>query len=227
VEEQKMEINQKKALRLKNLFETRYFGLAKEFAKDTDIDPVSLSKIMNGKRPLSRNYAKKAAAVLDVTPEYLLCESDDSTPPRFQGWNISNEMAECNKQQYRFAPYKSFLEALGLNITLKALIGNKTYLFGSNVWIDTEGNDDVDYDDQWIKDKIRRNPGSQVIVELTYRDEHKVMPYEDYMRWMCSNVAMSELMLQKDFNVVPDLTLKVADNDTIRALKGEEPLKWQ
>lgn len=213
--------------RLRDLIEKRGYKM-KVFAEITGIVPNTLSKFVNGK-PMSDKYIKKAAEVLDVTPEYIKCESDDMTPPRYLQYSkdLPQKEKDANRQAGQFAQMQALLKSMGVDITLKATIGGPdtlTVVRGGYNWMPVEGKT-YSWEEEGIDDdsivRLLTRPGSRVWVDLNFRERKVSLDYADFQRWLRSLVGTIELRIQEKFDLFYDISMRVEDTDIDQALKGE------
>ncbi len=219
--------------RLRDLIERRGYKM-KVFAELTGVVPTTLSKFVNGK-PMSDKYIKKAAEILNVTPEYIKCESNDMTPPRYLQYteDMTQEAKDSSRQAYRFGQMREFLKSMGVDFVWKAKIGetgDPTLLLGNYGWYPIDGKADTWMEEEEI-DEIQfikllyNNPGSKVWIEMSFRGRKVSMEYTEFQRWMRCLVASMEIKIQEQFDVFYDVSMQVADTDIDRALRGEERIK--
>ncbi len=220
--------------RLKDLVERRGIKM-KEFAELSGIYHTTLSRYMNDKQQMPDKYIIKAAELLNVTPEYLKCESDDATPPEYQRYTIdeSQEMLDYNRQQFRFSHMADFLGTLGVDFIWKLQIEDVVFVLDNHgTWHPVDGKAEPwmeEYGLDQIEDikQIYKHPGKcKVWIEMTFKDKKVSLEYTEYQKWMRSLVATMELEVQKKFDLFYSISMAVADTDINRALRGEERLKW-
>lgn len=220
--------------RLRDLIERRG-GKMKSFAEASGVTATTLSKFVNDKQPMSNKYINRAAELLDVMPEYIKCESDDMTPPRYvmHDEDISDEMRDYNKQQFQFSHMNEFLKSMHVDFIWKMKIKDVTYTLTSHGdWLPVDGEADPLIEEYGLDSidsikEIYKHPGEcSVWVEMTFMGRKVVLQDSDYKRWMRSLVATMELKIQEKFEVYYDISMAVADSDIDRALRGEERLKW-
>ena len=215
--------------RLRDLIERRGYKI-KTFAELTGVVPTTLSKFVNGK-PMSDKYIKKVAEVLDVTPEYIKCESDDMTPPRYLQYakEMPQEEKDVGRQMYRFGFIAELLHVWGVDIIWKAKIGeagNLTLIRNQYGWIPIDGKtepwmDEYGVDEDKLIKLINENPGSKVWIEMTFKDRKVSLDYSEYQRWMKSIAASVELKIQEKFDLFYDISMKVEKTEIDQALRGE------
>ena len=215
--------------RLRDLIEKRGYKM-KVFAEITGVVPNTLSKFVNGK-PMSDKYIKKAAEVLDVTPEYIKCKSDDMTPPRYLQYtkDIPQEEKNVSRQIYRFSFMGEMLNAMGVDIIWKAKIGESgdpTLIGTKHGWIPVDGKteqwmDEYGVDEEEFIKLLNEHPGSKVWIEMTFKDRKVSMDYSEYQRWMRSMVASIELKIQEKFDLFYDISMRVEETEINQALRGE------
>lgn len=215
--------------RLKHVIECQAIKM-RDFALITGIDPSTLSRYVNGKQPMPPRYIKKAAEFLNVSPEYLLCESNDPTPPVFQIENegISQEMLDYNLQQYRFNGLTQLLTRLGITFVMKIQIEDKIYIANNQLQWNLEGGTDEDTLDEieGVKQMYKHQGQCKVWVEMTYKDRRVTADYADFHKWLKSILAMIEIYIQGKFDVSFSVSTFVADTDIDRALKGADRLRY-
>ena len=227
-----MSIEVTPGMRLKDLIEKKGYKM-KTFARMSGIVPNTLSKFVNGK-PMSNKYIQKAAELLDVSPEYIKCETNDMTPPRYIEYTnkITQEARMASIQAYRFHRMEDFLNSLGLNFMWKARIGetgNPILLLGDNCWYPIEGKAEPWMEEEGIDNiqftKLLYTPGSKLWIEITFHDRKLNMEYTEFQTWMKSLVASMEIRVQDKFDLYYDVAMKVEDTDYNRALRGEDRIK--
>ena len=89
------------------------------FAEMTGIAPNTLSRILTGDRNLTKRYAERAAAVLNIEPGYLLY-SDETVPYDTRMPEVDVEVQEAVKLIER---NKEFLTANQIKKILHAING--------------------------------------------------------------------------------------------------------
>lgn len=212
--------------RLKDLIENRGYKM-KNFAEESGIIPTTLSKFVNNKLPMSNKYIRRAAELLDVTEEYLKCESDDMIPPRYVSYLDTTTSAEkeYNKQQSQLLYLQSFLTTLGIDFIWRAQVADTLYILRNNLhWVaisDTNETED-ELDQIELNNKMCQHFGeSKMWIEMTFKGRKVSMTYQEFQQWMRTLVAGMEIKIQDKFNVFYDVSLHVADSDIDRALRGE------
>lgn len=219
--------------RLRDLIERRG-GKMKTFAEASGVTPNTLSKFVNDRQPMSNKYIRRAAELLDVTPEYIKCESDDMTPPRYLRYNddVSTEMKDYTQQTWQFSHMEQYLQSQKVEFIRKMKIKDVIYIQSTHgEWFPIDGKTNSIIDEYGLGEissikEIYKNPGEcEVWVEMTYKNRKIKLSEADYKRWLRYITATIELMLQEKFEVYHDISMDVADSDYDRALKGAERLK--
>lgn len=215
--------------RLKSLIELHAFKM-KDFAEISGVYPTTLSRYVNGKQAIPLHYIKKAADILNVTPEYILCESDDSTPPFFQSElkGINQEMLDYNLQQFRFNNLVIFLKSMGVSFFWKMSIDDKRYDMDQNgIWHLANGIEDDYLDEIDAIKEMYRHPGRcKVWIEMYYKDRKIIKDYAAYRMWLKGFIAKAEIDIQELFGVSFNTNTMVVESDIDRALKGKDRLRW-
>lgn len=91
----------------------------KDFAALVPINPQTLSRILNDKYTVSSKMATKIAKNLDTSPEYILCQTDETN--NFVG---SEEWYDRNAQNFYTTKVLRYLEDLSYTITEYVIINN-------------------------------------------------------------------------------------------------------
>ncbi len=99
--------------RLRDLISRRAIKM-KQFAKLSGVYPATLSRYLNNKMPISEKYAKKAAELLFVSADYIMCRTDDPMPSE-QRLSQRQKMTDYNYQQYMFERLGDFLHDYGID----------------------------------------------------------------------------------------------------------------
>lgn len=208
-----------------------------KFASYLGISVSTLSRILSEKQPLSERLASKMAEALNVSVNYILCSSEDLTPPGTKEYSISKEMLDANKQQLIFSSIEGHLKLLGLEFNWHAELDGKAYFFENNAWFseedvkqkrDMEFNprypwecEPVDYDEYTFENLVRKASKSNVWVDIVYKDKHTELDYVNYQKWLKSFILESEIIIQRTFGIGID----VVEDNMSRALQGKEEIK--
>lgn len=107
-------VNPQSAIRLKQLYDEYNMSQA-EFSKKTGISQNTLSRICNGKHPLTQSIAQVIVdAFPEINLEWLMCIGEDMTESR----RFSRIMAETNAEgQLLLAGTTAFASLAGYEIT--------------------------------------------------------------------------------------------------------------
>ena len=210
--------------RLRALIERRGYRMG-AFAEMSGVTPTTLSKFVNGSRNMSVKYINRAAELLGVTPEYLLCESDEMIPAKYLGRDQSAEMLVYNAQQYVFEMMQELLTRMEVDTIHMISIAGKKYIKSGQYYHTVDGDSDHIAHDELLALLREHCDQSDYRVELSYTGRKISLTYSDYQRLLRRLTTMMELELQGIFDISYDLSLAVADTDIDRALRGEQPLE--
>ncbi len=197
--------------RLRDLIEQRGYKM-KVFAELTGVVPTTLSKFVNGK-PMTDKYIQRAADILDVTPEYIKCETDDMISPRYLQYEVSDEVRSFNRQLIQFKSMESFLKSLGLDIVWKAQIceSDDVFLLSGNGWVHISGDNDKYNEEGMDENELLKIPGCRINVEINFKKKKIIMEDQEFKRWMKYLVSSVELCVQEKFDVFYDISMKLEE----------------
>lgn len=181
-------IEQTPGERLRALIELNGYK-KKDFALLTDIVPNTLSKILNGHQPLSRAYAAQTAKILNVTPEYLLCESNDPNEKTQYESFLSH-----NLQWRKINALIQYLKTLKIYAERQLIIDKELYVWKENMF-SSPSHPDKEYTELQILDFIKNNGNKSVFqfVRIISGEYSKDIPYTDFLFLMnnFNNVVQS------------------------------------
>lgn len=118
-----MQNNDTSGKRIRDLIDKR--GMKdKNFAQLIQMNPQTLSRILNDKYAVSSKMAAKMAKVLNTSPEYLLCQTNDPGD-NFVG---SDNWYKRNSQYFDISKVINYLESLNYTISELLIIGKLEFV---------------------------------------------------------------------------------------------------
>ena len=169
-----------------------------KFASYLGINVSTLSRILSGKQPLSEKLASKMAEALNVSIDYILCLSEDLTPPETKEYSISKEMLDANRQQLIFSSIVRHLKLLGLEFSWQVSTDRQVLLEGEGPWPSKD-------DKCKFKMLFSQVPDLQVYTSIIFRDKCKKFKYIEFLRWLKTLFMHEEAYILSTFGIGIDI----------------------
>ncbi|SEK64942.1 Helix-turn-helix [Butyrivibrio sp. ob235] len=173
-----------------------------EFAPIAGVTLETLSRYVNGKREIPEPFIVRVAKLLNVTPEYLKCETDDETPPQYTMYN--EEMDELQRadarQARRRGAIQNIFEHFGVKIVENLELDTEVYTRQSDLtWRKTKGCNN-DYKNRLFDEEIdivseQHQVEGKIIFEIEYCGKLVQMGKNEFFDWLDKEADLIESSL--------------------------------